>query len=543
MVHDPGAGAGVTIRHWGGCLAALACQNPAVPDWTYQPLRRPAAVLLGERRSQLLALRALAVLIRYAGGRWWIPVVFDHPPAPPQWSGRFGASVPPWIASEAVAVLPVQGAAVVEINPVGGADVAAVRRAAAGRRCRVTAVVDDAQTGAAIAGDVDAVSIGEPASAVVRLSSPDLAPAVAALADASTAVLAGPAVLVEAGPGWFNRVIEVATPTSPLAPLRSSLGADPRRWPNWWWAGVTALGLILAGIGAGAIALGPALLGYDRDYLGATVSDLHHLNAHLVGFLQHDRVTMAANMIGIGILYLALAQAMRQGYRWARRALAISGAVTFGSYFYFLGTGGFIEPLHTLVVVVLLPPLMLAVWRRPATPHWPPVVEGPEAQRRRALWGQLLMVGVGGGLAVAGVVISIVGFTSVFVPTDLAFMGTCAHHLQQADSHLLPFIAHDRAGFGGALVGAGLAVLLISMWGWRRGQRWVWWCLLLGCACATVPVVVVHLAIGYTHFVHLLPVYLLIVAVIAALALAKSYMTAPLTLEPPHRVKNTADRT
>ncbi|KEP42295.1 hypothetical protein MKSMC1_25870 [Mycobacterium kansasii] len=30
----------------------LACQNPVVPDWTYQPLRRLAAVLLGERRSQ-----------------------------------------------------------------------------------------------------------------------------------------------------------------------------------------------------------------------------------------------------------------------------------------------------------------------------------------------------------------------------------------------------------------------------------------------------------------------------------------------------------
>ena len=68
--------------------------------------------------------------------------------------------------------------------------------------------------------------------------------------------------------------------------------------------------------------------------------------------------------------------------------------------------------------------------------------------RRRALWGQLLMIGVGGGLTVAGVVISSVGFTSVFVPTDLDFMGTHADHLRAADPHLLPFIAHDRAGSG-----------------------------------------------------------------------------------------------
>lgn len=517
---------------------AAPCQNPPVPDWTYQPLRRPAAALLGEHRSQLWALRLLAALIRYAGGRWWIPLVFDHPRVPAQWSGRFGASVPPQIAREAIVVLPVQGAAVVEIKPVCIGDVALVRRAGARRRCRVTAVADNAVTCEAITGGVDACSIGDPDGAIVRLSDPDLAPAVSALADLSTTVLVRPAVLVQAGPGWFNRVIEAATPTSALPPLRDSIPADPRHWPNWLWAAVTALGLIVAGLGAGAIALGPVILGYDRDYLGETVSDLQHLNSHLVGFLQHDRITMAANMIGIGFLYLALAQAMRQGYRWARRVLLISGGVTFGSYFYFLGTGGFVEPLHTLVVIVLFPPLVIAVCRRPDGPHWPPVVEGSEAQRRRALWGQLLMIGVGAGLAVAGVVISVVGFTSVFVPTDLDFMGTCAHHLQAADAHLLPFIAHDRAGFGGALIGAGLAVLLIAMWGWRRGQRWVWWSLLLGCACATVPVLVVHFAIGYTHFEHLLPVYLLIAAVIAALALSKSYLTAPLDLEVRSPVKD-----
>ena len=201
---------------------------------------------------------------------------------------------------------------------------------------------------------------------------------------------------------------------------------------------------------------------------------------------------------------------MRQGYRWARRALVISGAFAFGSYFYFLGTGGFVEPLHSLVVAVLFPMLVLAVWRRPPPPSWPPIVEGPESVRRRALWGQLLMIGVGGGLTVAGVVISSVGFTSVFVPTDLDFMGTHADHLRAADPHLLPFIAHDRGGFGGALVGAGLAIALISMWGWRRGQRWVWWSLLLGCAFGTVPVLIVHFVIGYTHLEHLAPVYVLV---------------------------------
>lgn len=498
-----------------------------VPDWTYHPLRPLAAAAIGERRTQILALKLLAALIRHAGGRRWIPVVFDHPALLPQWSGRFGASVPPWIARDAITVLPVQGADVVEINPVGMADVEVVCRASAGRRCRVTAVADTVEASHAIADHVDAVTVGDPAN-TVRLTRPDLAPAVEALADPALRVLATPTALVAAGPGWFNRVIEAATPTSPLTRVR---GTDPRRWPGWWWAALVGIGLIVAGVGAAAIALGPVLLWYDRDYLGASVADLHRFNPHLVGFLQHDRITMAGNMIGIGILYLGLAQAMRQGYRWARRTLLISGLMAFLSYFYFLGTGGFVEPLHTLVVLVLFPMLVLAVWRQPTGPHWPPVVEGPEAQRRRALWGQLLMIGVGGGLVVAGAVISFVGLTSVFVPTDLDFMGTHAEHLQRADPQLLPFIAHDRAGFGGALIGAGLAVLLISMWGWRRGQRSVWWSLLLGCAFGTVPVLIVHFAVGYTDFGHLLPVYVLVAAAITALVLSHGYLTA----RPPQR--------
>lgn len=49
------------------------------------------------------------------------------------------------------------------------------------------------------------------------------------------------------------------------------------------------------------------MLWYDRDYLGQSVHDLHQVNQHLIGFLQHDRLTMAGNMIGIGILYSGLA--------------------------------------------------------------------------------------------------------------------------------------------------------------------------------------------------------------------------------------------
>lgn len=351
-----------------------------MPDWTYHPLSPIVASVLGEHRTRVWAMKALALLVTRAGGSCWIPLVFDHAPVPTQWQGRFGATVPPSIACEAIAVLPVQGAGVVEIAPVGIADVPQVRAAAVGRRCRVTALAATPAAADAVAPYVDAVSVLGGAG-VVRLSDPAIAPAVRELADPATTVLATPAVLIEAGPGWFNRVIEAATPTTPPKALRD-IGFDPRAWPAWIWGALTGLGLVVAGIGAAAIALGPVLLWYDRDYLGQSVHDLHQVNQHLIGFLQHDRLTMAGNMIGIGILYSGLAWGgIREGHRWARNALLISGAVAFLTYFYFLVTG-FLEPLHTLVVVTLFPMLVLAVWRAPSQAHWPRTV-GPVPHDRR----------------------------------------------------------------------------------------------------------------------------------------------------------------
>lgn len=495
-----------------------------MPDWTYHPLRPVASAALGERRTQLLAMRFLAALVTHAGGRRWIPRLFDHPPLPAAWNGRFGASVPPSIAKEAIAVLPVQGASVIEINPVRAADTDRLRELGDRGGCLVTAVADTPEIIAATAPYVDAVTGGNDPH-TVRLTKPDIAPVLHALADPASTVLATPAVLIAAGPGWFNRVIEANIPTSAPPRLRD-VTINPRRWPAWFWGLLVGAGMIVAGLGAGLIALGPVLLWYDRNYLGSSVAALHRINPHLIGFLQHDRITMAGNMIGIGVLYVGLSWGgIRQGHRWARNALLISGLPTFLTLFYFLATG-FVEPLHTSVVIVLFPMFLIAVWRAPSAAHWPSIVEGSESERRRALWGQLLMIGIGGGLTVGGLTISLFGLTTVFVPTDLMFMNTNAEALQAANPHLLSFIAHDRAGFGGALIGAGLAVLLISMWGWRRGQSWVWWSLLLGCAFGTTPALIIHFAVGYTHFEHLLPVYVLVLAAATAFTLAAPYLIA-----------------
>lgn len=494
-----------------------------MPDWTYQPLRPIASAVIGERRTQRWALRFLATLVE-AGGHRWIPRVFDHPPVPPEWLGRFGAVVPPSAARDAVLVLPVQGASIIEISPVTAADVETVRRAAAGRRCRVVARVESAEVADLLAADVDEVVIGA-ADEDRYLSDPDVAAAVAALRDRDAVVLARPSVLLASGPGWFNRVIEAASPTTP-PPGLADAGLNPFRWPGWLWGVLAGLGLIVAGIGAAAITLGPVLLSYDRSYLGLGVDDLRQINGNLVHFIQHDRISMAGNMIGLGALYTGLSWGgIRRGLAWARTALLLSGLVAFLTLFYFVGTG-FVDLLHTLVVVTLFPMLLAAVWNKPDPPQWRSLPDGPESQRRRALWGQLLFIGLGGGLAVAGATISFVGLTDVFVSTDLGYLHTHVATLRAADPQLLGFIAHDRAGFGGALIGSGLAIVLIALWGFRRGERWVWWSLLTGFVTGTVPALAVHYAIGYTTFIHLLPVYVLVLVTATALILSRPYLTA-----------------
>ncbi|WP_433795271.1 hypothetical protein [Actinoplanes sp. CA-252034] len=495
-----------------------------MPDWTYHPLRPITARLLGPRRSERAALRLLATLTSGPAGARAVAATFAHPVAPPELAGRLGATVPVRHARDAVRALPVQGAGLIEVGPVTMADVPAVRDAATGRRCPVWARTADPEVATALAPYVDRVVTAD--DGIIRLTDPDIEVARRALAGRDVVVLAAPAVLVAAGPGWFQRVIEAETPTGPVPGPRDA-GSDPRRWPAWVWGLLVGLGMIGGGTGAALITLGPVLLWYDNAYLGMRREQLAALNERLVPFLQHDRITMAGTMIAIGILYTGLAWGgLRQNWPWARRSLLVSGAVGFPSILYFLGTGGFVEPLHAAVTIVLAPMFVLAVARPPGTPRWRLLPDGPEPERRRALTGQLLMIVTGVGLLTGGVVVSTVGFTDVFVATDLGFLRTHAGHLIEANPRLLPFVAHDRAGFGGALISAALAITTLSMWGWRRGSRWVWWTLAGSAAAGFLPAVAVHMVIGYTDAVHLAPVYIGIALTVAALTLSRRYLCA-----------------
>ncbi|MBB5953958.1 hypothetical protein FHS29_000528 [Saccharothrix tamanrassetensis] len=501
-----------------------------MPDWTYQPLRGVAAALLGVRRSQVLALRALATVGRLPGGGWAVARALGHRHPPAHLAGtvdgvpvrsRLGAVVPPEVARDAVRALPLLGAGVIEVAPATEADV--VRQAVAGAPVPVLVREADPAEEEAIVRDAGAVVPGR--TDVVHLTSPDIPAAVEALADPDAIVLATPSVLIDAGPGWFGRVLEAATPTTP--PARTT-GWNPRWWPTWWWGALVGLGMVAGGLVAAAITLGPVLLWYDRAFLGASVDHLHHINHRLVGFLQHDRITLAGTMVSIGVLYTGLSVGgLRRGWPWAREAYLVSGWIGFPTLLYFVGSG-FLEPLHVAAAAALFPAFLLSARRRDLTPQWTSAPEGDERVRRRALVGQLLVVITGAGLFVGGVVVSVVGLTEVFVPSDLEFLGAEPAGLADANPKLLAFIAHDRAGFGGALMSAAAAITLLGAWGWRRGEAWVWWSLALAAVTGFLPAVVVHGVIHYIDFGHLAPVFVGMATTVTALALARPYLCARL---------------
>src|SRR5947209_1158103 len=65
--------------------------------------------------------------------------------------------------------------------------------------------------------------------------------------------------------------------------------------------------------------------------------------------------------------------------------------------------------------------------------------------------GRACLLITASALIAGGLTIMTVGSTTVFVPTDLQFMGLSAADLRAINPHLIPLIAHDRAGFGGGL--------------------------------------------------------------------------------------------
>jgi len=313
--------------------------------------------------------------------------------------------------------------------------------------------------------------------------------------------------LVYSGPGLPKRINDALL----FAGTRTAvLPQAPERPPEmtWFWTALLGAGMLFGSLLAMAIAVTGVVLPYDEAFLGMSRADLLALNPRLLDFMAHDRVSLAGTMVAIGGMYLGLSlHGVRQGLHWAQKSIFVSAGTGFASFFLFLGFG-YLDTFHAFVTAVLFQLLLLAVHSRLGT-HTPAVAPALREDRawRLSLWGQLLLILHGCGLLGAGLFISGIGVTRVFVAEDLEFMRTTVETLHAAHAHLVPLVAHDRATLGGMLLASGWAFLLPVLWGFRNGSAWLWWTWLVSGLCAYLGALGIHFTVGYTSLVHLLPAF------------------------------------
>ena len=285
---------------------------------------------------------------------------------------------------------------------------------------------------------------------------------------------------------------------------------------------------------SGAFALFQSATGHflphDIAFLQMAPQDLCGINqCRIVHFMFHDRVSFGGALIAIAVLYFWLAEfPLAAGEPWAWWTLAASGVVGFGSFLTYLGYG-YLDTWHGAATLVLLPCFLAGLWfsRRLVDQTTDASLS---LHRPRAHFSWLSVEGIGGacllasalGMIGAGITIQAVGMTSVFVPTDLIFMGIEKSGLDAINPRLVPLIAHDRAGFGGATATAGL-LTFASLWYAATGRAF-WQALLVGGIAGWSSAIGVHPLIGYTDPIHLTPAVIGAVLFFVGLGLTRSSM-------------------
>lgn len=330
--------------------------------------------------------------------------------------------------------------------------------------------------------------------------------------------------VVYTGPGLPKRINDAllfAATRTVRPPERSERAPEM----TWFWTALLGAGMLFGSFLALAIAATRVVLPYDEAFLGLSRAEIAAVNPRLLAFMTHDRATLAGTMAAIGVLYLGLSlSGIRRGLHWAQQSVFISACTGFASFFLFLGFG-YLDPFHAFVTAALLQLLLMGIHSRLGlyTPDVPPL---PSADRawRRSLWGQLLLILHACGLLGAGAVISAIGITKVFVPEDLEFMRTTAQALQAANPRLVPLIAHDRATLGGMLLASGWVFLLPALWGFRNGSARLWWTMLVAGVSAYAAALGIHLTVGYTSVMHLLPAFGGLAVFLLGLGLSSSYL-------------------
>lgn len=286
----------------------------------------------------------------------------------------------------------------------------------------------------------------------------------------------------------------------------------------------TGLALVLAGLFALFLAATGDFLPHDERFLGMTARALCAVHGcRIVHFMIHDRASFGGALVAVGVLYLWLAEfPLRCGEAWAWWLFLLTGVVGFSSFLAYLGYG-YLDTWHGVATLGMLPCYLAGMVRsRALLRRWGGIgsLLRPSIRVRwssPAGLGRACLLATATGMTLGGLTILVVGMTCVFVPEDLEYLGLGVEELHALNPRLVPLIAHDRAGFGGAVCCCGLTILFCVWCG--TPSRSLWQALALAGAVGFATAIGVHPAVGYNDVVHLAPAVLGASLYLAGLAL------------------------
>lgn len=275
----------------------------------------------------------------------------------------------------------------------------------------------------------------------------------------------------------------------------------------------TGLSLVLAGGFALFLSANRHFLPHDVQFLGLTAEQLCGIKScRVVYFMFHDRVAFGGALIALGALYMWLAEfPLRQGQAWAWWLFVLNGIAGFGSFLAYLGYG-YLDSWHGVATVLLLPLFIIGLGRSYSFLKPPKSVRSLLRPAVNVSWrssfgvGRALLLATAAGMIAGGLTVMFVGMTRVFVPQDLEFMGLQPGELQSISNRLVPLIAHDRAGFGGAICTVGI-VVFFCVWS-APPSRNLWQVLCFSGLVGFAAAIGIHPMIGYTDLLHLAPAIL-----------------------------------
>lgn len=299
--------------------------------------------------------------------------------------------------------------------------------------------------------------------------------------------------------------------------------------------------LVLAGGFALFLSASKHFLPHDVHYLGMTAEELCRIaDCRIVYFMFHDRVAFGGALIAIGALYMWLAEfPLRQRKAWAWWLFIVSGFGGFGSFLAYLGYG-YLDTWHGVATLLLFPCSVIGLIRSRSFLEPPRGIRSLFIPGARPPWrspfgvGRALLLATAAGMIAGGFTVMVFGMTRVFVPQDLTFMGLERADLQSISDRLIPLIAHDRAGFGGAICTAGITVLFCVWCG--TPSRSLWQILCVAGVVGFAAAIGIHPIVGYNSLLHLAPAILGAGMFIAGLALCWK----PMMAATPERVKLTS---